>query len=130
MSGDFDWHGEKDRDAILLGYQPPTAVYRTKDGSIIIRQKADETEDYDPQVFLTPQGALAVAWALIEQAHLEGLPSPSGSLMVESEHWPPVGAKVEPDDSPDDADAPDPLLAAMEAANDKRVSKAKTGGAQ
>jgi hypothetical protein len=86
----FDWFGEKDRDAIILGYQPPTAVYSTTRGDICIRQKADATEEYDPELFLTPQGALAVAWTLIEEAHNVGLPEPSLSLMAESPHWPPV----------------------------------------
>mgnify|MGYP003378630191 CR=1 FL=1 len=90
MKVDFDWFGNSDdSNSIILTYQPPTAVYSTKGGGVCIRQKADETEEYDAQILLTPQGALAVAWALIEEAHLVGLPSPSLSLMTESEHWPP-----------------------------------------
>jgi hypothetical protein len=119
---DFDWFGEKDRDAIVLQYQPPTAVYRTKAGSIVVRQKMEQTEEYDPEIFLTPQGALAVAWALIEEAHLEGLPQASLSLMVESEHWPPVHRRPGPTEThapeagPPNDGTPGPLLAAMEAA--------------
>jgi hypothetical protein len=79
----FDWHGT-DNPHVVLGYQPPTAVYHDGD-SVRIRQQADQTEDYDPEIFLTPQGALAVAWRLIEVAHLAGVPGPSLSLMVEPE---------------------------------------------
>lgn len=120
----FDWFGEKDRDAIILTYQPPTAVYSTTRGDICIRQKADATEEYDPELFLTPQGALAVAWALIDQAHLVGLPEPSFSLMGESAHWPPVtkshgvpGAASLGLAVPDaDASEPGPLLKVMQEA--------------
>jgi hypothetical protein len=77
---DFDWHGS-DNDSVVLGYQPPTAVYSSGD-SVRIRQQADQAEDHDPEIFLTPQGALAVAWRLIEVAHLAGLPEPSLSLMA------------------------------------------------
>jgi hypothetical protein len=114
----FDWHSDKDSDAMVLGYQPPTAIYRTKSGSVVIRQKAYEMEEYDPQVFLTPQGALAVAWRLIEEAHLEGLPSPSLSLMTESEHWPPAGrrTKAEVPAEQNQGSAPGPLLQVMQAA--------------
>jgi hypothetical protein len=98
--GDFDWHGDKDRDAILLTYQPPVAVYRTRAGEIVIRQKADETEEYDAQIFLTPQGALAVAWALMEDAHLAGLPEPSLQLFADSPHWPPANRRPAPQAEP------------------------------
>lgn len=113
---DFDWFGEKDRDAIVLGYQPPTAVYSTTRGDVVVRQKADAMEEYDPEIFLTPQGALAVAWALIEQAHLVGLPEPSLSL-VESAHWPPRSSGgPQPDGSkPPAPSEPGPLLRTMQA---------------
>ncbi len=88
---DFDWHG-KDNPHVVLGYQPPTAVYASGD-SVRIRQQADQTEDYDPEIFLTPQGALAVAWRLIEVAHLAGLPTPSLSLMVEPDR-PPISREA------------------------------------
>lgn len=118
----FDWFGEKDRDAIILGYQPPTAVYSTTRGDICIRQKADAQEEYDPELFLTPQGALAVAWALIEEANLVGLPQPSLSLMAESEHWPPKTNQPAPAPAPAE---PGPLLRVMEgeAANDGSSQK-------
>jgi len=120
MSNDFDWHGKKDRDSIILTYQPPTAVYQTVGGNVVVRQKADETEEYDPQIFLTPQGALAVAWALIEEAHLVGLPEASGSLMVESPHWPPVSQRPkQPADGGDTTPSePGPLLRVMEGGPD------------
>lgn len=120
----FDWFGEKDRDAIILGYQPPTAVYSTTRGDICIRQKADPQEEYDPELFLTPQGALAVAWALIEEAHLVGLPQPSLSLMVESAHWPPKPAATN-QPAPRPIEEPGPLLRVMEgeAANDGSKTK-------
>ena len=146
MSSDFDWHGDKDADAIILSYQPPTAVYSTKGGGVCIRQKADPMEEYDPQVLLTPQGALAVAWALIEEAHLVGLPSPSLSLLGEREHWPPAGMlrrrgedglREPPNNTPapeaspaPETPAPGPLLAAMEAkapANDSKAQRTGTG---
>lgn len=149
MSGDFDWFGEKDADAIILSYQPPTAVYSTKGGGVCIRQKADPIEEYDPQILLTPQGALAVAWALIEEAHLVGLPQASLSLMAESEHWPPAGmlrrrsedglrdapgtsAPSTPAETPETPETPPgPLLAAMQSpahtpAND--TARPKRGG--
>lgn len=117
---DFDWHGGKDADAIILQYQPPTAVYSSKAGNVVIRQKADESEEYDPQILLTSQGALAIAWALIEEAHLIGLPEIPGSLMVESEHWPPSTRRTDTpaQDGPRIAneDEAGPLLKAMRAA--------------
>jgi len=133
MTRDFDWFGNSDDNtSIILSYQPPTAVYSTKGGGVCIRQKADAQEEYDPQILLTPQGALAVAWALIEEAHLVGLPSASLSLMGESEHWPPPIRRPERpgDDSPagPDTPPPGPLLAAMEAkppANDAKPPAGK-----
>lgn len=124
--GEFNWHGDDDADAVVLQYQPRTAVYRTKGGNVVIRQEKDAYEEFDPELFLTPQGALAVAYRLIEEAHLAGLPQPSLSLMTgpemgieqmtrqadafpanpEAEHSPPLPE-------------PGPLLAVMEApAND------------
>lgn len=139
MSKDFNWSGTgDDADSIILSYQPPTAVYSTRGGGVCIRQQKDYTEEYDPEILLTPQGALAVAWALIEEAHLVGLPSPSLSLMAESEHWPPPIRRPErPGDdttagpgSPrsDETPPPGPLLAAMEAkppANDAKPPAGK-----
>ena len=85
MSGDFDWFDDSD-PRIVLGYQPPTSVYASE-GSIRIRQKADETEEYDPELFLTPLGALAVAWRLIAVAKEAGLPAPPS--LQDVTHWPP-----------------------------------------
>lgn len=144
MSSDFDWNGDKDADAIILSYQPPTAVYSTKGGGVCIRQKADAYEEYDPQVLLTPQGALAVAWALIEEAHLVGLPQPSLSLMGESEHWPPMYRRMSeadlrepPNKTPapeastaPETPAPGPLLAAMEAKAPANDAKPRGGKAR
>jgi hypothetical protein len=116
---DFKWDAD-DADSVILPHQPRTAVYGTRGGGIVIRQERDAYEEDDPQLHLTPQGALAVAWALIEEAHLVGLPSPSLSLMVESEHWPPPTRRHEepgnlrplvPED-PEDG----PLLKAMQEA--------------
>jgi hypothetical protein len=80
---DFDWHGNGGSSDILFSYQPPTAVYPTKDGGICVRQKADEMEEYDSEILLTPQGALAVAWRLIELGHQIGLPKPDLDLMAQ-----------------------------------------------
>lgn len=87
MTDKFNWFAEDD-SRIVLGYQPPTAVYHEGE-SIRIRQKADETEEYDPEVFLTPHGALTVAWRLIEVAHLAGVPYPSLSLFQQMPDRPP-----------------------------------------
>src|SRR5690348_1788030 len=76
---EFDW--SKDSDAVVLPHQPQTAVYRNGLGQVVVRQEKSEWEEYDPSILLTPQGALAVAWAMIEEAHLVGLPQPSSSLM-------------------------------------------------
>src|SRR4051812_13554666 len=118
---DFKWNGE-DADSVILPYQPRTAVYRTEEGGICIRQERDMYEEDDPQLLLTPQGALAVAWALIEEAHLVGLPSPSVSLMTASEHWPPITKRTDEPASlkpriPDNGE-PGPLLRAMETGAD------------
>jgi hypothetical protein len=90
---DFKWNTD-DADSVILPYQPRTAVYSTAGGGVVIRQERDAYEEDDPQLMFTPQGALAVAWALIEEANLVGLPTPSLSLMQESEHWPPVMRRV------------------------------------
>ncbi len=113
---DFKWDGD-DADSVILPRQPRTAVYSTQGGGICIRQEKDDYEEYDPQLLLTPQGALAVAWALIDEAHQVGLPCPSASLMVESEHWPPPGRRREEAGVTGGA-APEagPLLKVMEAA--------------
>lgn len=86
---EFKWNGD-DADAVILPHQPRTAVYSSSTGNVVVRQEADAMQENDDLIYLTPQGALAVAWALIEEAHLVGLPEASGSLMVESAHWPPV----------------------------------------
>jgi hypothetical protein len=119
-TADFKWDGD-DADSVILPYQPRTAVYSTRGGGICIRQERDAYEEDDPQLLLTPQGALAVAWALIEEAHLTGLPTPSLSLMVESEHWPPIHRRGEPPApagpvvEPAQAEGePGPLLKAMQ----------------
>ena len=91
---DFQWNTD-DADAVILQHQPRTAVYSSKTGNIIVRQEADAMQEHDDLIYLTPHGALAIAWALIEEAHLVGLPSPSLSLMVESEHWPPVTRRAQ-----------------------------------
>jgi hypothetical protein len=120
---DFKWDGD-DADSVILPHQPRTAVYSTRGAGIVIRQERDAYEEDDPQLMLTPQGALAVAWALIEEAHLVGLPSPSPSLMVESEHWPPVTCRTEASgqtkprlaDTAEEGPPPGPLLQAMQQA--------------
>ena len=72
-----------------------TAIYLNPHGQIVLRQKADGCyQDEDTLAYFNPQGALAAAWALIEQAHLIGLPEPSLSLMVESPHWPPKSRRA------------------------------------
>ena len=118
MSKDFNWSGTgDDAESIILSYQPPTAVYSTRGGGVCIRQQKDYTEEYDPEILLTPQGALAIAWALIEEATLAGLPQPSLSLMAESEHWPPVYRRPQRPadvDSAADAAPSGPLLDVME----------------
>jgi hypothetical protein len=113
---EFKWDGD-DSNAVILPRQPRTAVYSGRQGNVVIRQERDECEEYDPQIMLSPQGALAIAWALIEEAHLIGLPEPSGSLMVESPNWPPITkrtdkpAKLGPRHKPNDGEPE--LLAAM-----------------
>src|SRR5690349_12101683 len=108
---DFKWDAD-DADSVILPYQPRTAVYSTRGGVICIRQERDAYEEDDPQLLLTPQGALAVAWALIEEAHLVGLPSPSLSLMAESENWPPVMRPVKKSGAEPTTDGGDPATEA------------------
>jgi hypothetical protein len=121
VSEDFNWNSGDDSESVILPHQPRTAVYSTKGGGICIRQEADAYEEYDPQLLLTPQGALAVAWALIEEANLVGLPEPSLSLMTESANWPPPTRRpaLDPDPAqrpvPAANDEPGPLLRAMQA---------------
>lgn len=114
---DFKWDGD-DADSVILPKQPRTAVYSTRGGGICIRQERDEYEEYDPQLLLTPQGALAVAWALIEEANMVGLPSPSLSLVTGSEHWPPPGRRHDEPAGTPPGERPEagPLLKVMEAA--------------
>lgn len=91
---EFQWNAA-DADAVILQHQPRTAVYSSATGNVIVRQEADAMQEHDDLIYLTPQGALTVAWALIEEAHLVGLPSPSLSLMGEDQHWPPPQRRTE-----------------------------------
>jgi hypothetical protein len=79
---EFKWDGE-DSDAVILTWQPRTAAYRNGQGGLTIRQEADAySEDRgDDQIFLTPMGALSLAWRLIELAHEAGIPKPDRLLM-------------------------------------------------
>jgi|GEM_PF-3920829 len=133
MSNDFEWNG-KDADAVRLQHQPRTAVYSTATGNVVVRQEADAMQEHDDMIYLTPQGALTIAYALIEEAHLVGIPQPSLSLMTEDMPGPDreapsaqrPGRGVDHPEPPE----PGPLLAAMEAANDTASAPAKSGGAQ
>lgn len=79
---DFAWSGD-DSDSVVLTWQPRTAVYETQQGGITIRQEADGyIDDQDDQVFLTPMGALQIAWRLIELAHEIGVPQPNRKAMA------------------------------------------------
>lgn len=75
---EFDW--SKDADAVVLPYQPQTAVYANGQGQVVVRQEKSDWEEYDPTILLTPQGALTVAWAMIEEARRVGLPEPPPAL--------------------------------------------------
>lgn len=78
---DFKWYSD-DAGSVVIQEQPITAVYSNPHGQVVLRQKADGNyTDEDTLAYFNPQGALAAAWALIEQAHLVGLPQPSLSLM-------------------------------------------------
>lgn len=77
---DFNWNGD-DADSVILPHQPRTAVYSGRAGHVVVRQEKDAYEEDDPQLLFTPQGALATAWAMIEEAHLIGLPQPSSTLL-------------------------------------------------
>jgi hypothetical protein len=78
---DFKWNGEG-AEAIVLGWQPRTAVYVADNGTIVIRQEADGYVDEDDDlVYLTPMGALQIAWKLIEVAQA-GIPKPDRKLMA------------------------------------------------
>jgi|SRR6185312_11716683 len=100
---DFKWNGD-DADAVVLSWQPRTAVYRSESGNVIIRQEADGMyDDEDDQVFLTPMGALQTAWRLIEVAHEAGIPKPDRKLMAKPLDLGPV-------------EPPGPLLRAMQEA--------------
>lgn len=79
MRDDFDWYGND----VVLGWQPRTAVFGTTACEVEIRQEnIGGVFDRDVQVFLTPVGALQVAWRLIEVAHELGLPTPCRELMT------------------------------------------------
>lgn len=75
---EFDW--KTDIDAVVLPHQPQTAVYANEVGQVVVRQEKADWEEYDPLIQLTPQGALAVAWAMIEEARRVGLPEPPPAL--------------------------------------------------
>lgn len=79
---DFQWNGD-DADSVVLSWQPRTAVYRSKTG-VVIRQESDGIcDDHgDDQILLTPMGALAVAWKIIETAHDIGIPKPDRKVMA------------------------------------------------
>jgi hypothetical protein len=120
MAQDFNWF-DADAESVVIAEQPMTAVYSNSHGQIVLRQKADGCyQDEDTLAYFNPQGALAAAWALIEQAHLIGLPEPSLSLMVESPHWPPKrrGSANPPQTAPapdGGTSEPGPLLKVMQA---------------
>jgi hypothetical protein len=81
---DFNWNGD-DAEAIVLEWQPRTAVCRTKGGSVCIRQECDGyTEDRDDQILLTPLGALQVGWKIIETAHEVGIPKPDRKVLAKA----------------------------------------------
>jgi len=95
----FEWNGDDaDADAIVLGHQPRTAVYEVKGGQIVIRQE-DLMDDHDDQVWLTPMGALQIAWKLIEIAHEAGIPKPDRKLMMTP---PDLGPAEPPEPIPSD----------------------------
>jgi hypothetical protein len=78
---DFKWYAD-DAESVVLQEQPMTAVYSNRQGQVVLRQKADGCyQDEDTLAYFNPNGALATAWAMIEQAHLIGLPQRSSSLM-------------------------------------------------
>ena len=109
---DFKWSSD-DADSVILQHQPRTAVYRSQAGGVIVRQEGDMGEE-DQLIYLTPQGALAIAWVMIEEAHAIGLPEPSLTLMVESPNWPPIIGKPNTDTPAPKPAPPGPLLAVME----------------
>ena len=110
---DFEWNGA-DADSVILPHQPRTAVYSGRAGHVVVRQERDAYEEDDPQLLFTPQGALATAWAMIEQAHLIGVPHPSLSLMVEQEDTPARSAPETPHTASEPANNDDgPSLRAM-----------------
>jgi hypothetical protein len=122
---DFKWNSD-DADAVVLSWQPRTAVYCTASGNVVVRQEADPmVDDNDDQVFLTPMGALAVAWEMIRVAHELGIPTPPPELR-KAINIGPAGPVVTKSPSVD----PGPLLAVMEAANDPAGKPAKAGGGQ
>jgi hypothetical protein len=94
MSNGFDgWSGPRSDVQVILRMQPMTAIYSDAGRVVICQQGA--AEQSDRLVFFNPQGAMAAAWALMEQAHLVGLPEASGSLMGDSEFWPPETMRFE-----------------------------------
>lgn len=108
---DFGWSGD-DADSIVLGWQPRTAVYETKGGGIVIRQEAEGFSDDhgDDQILLTPMGALAVAWKVIELAHAVGVPAPNRKILAKVVD---TGPAQPPQSMTQAAQPPGPLLEVM-----------------
>lgn len=112
---DFDWRD--DADAIVLGWQPRTAVYANGivgGRGVVIRQEADGFSDDrgDDVIYLTPMGAMQIAWRLIQAAHECGIPIPPRKLMATPLDLGPVQSPV-PLTHPAPPEA-GPLLRAME----------------
>lgn len=112
---DFDW--KDDEDAIVLGWQPRTAVYCNSivgGRGVVIRQEADAfSEDRgDDVVYLTPLGAMQIAWRLIEAAHECGIPFPPRKLLTQPLDLGPRRSPI-PLTDPEPIEA-GPLLKAME----------------
>jgi hypothetical protein len=81
---EFKWNGD-DAEAIVLGWQPRTAVYTTEAGGICIRQECDGfIDEDDDEILLTPLGALQIAWRMIELAHEASIPKPDRKLMAKA----------------------------------------------
>jgi hypothetical protein len=112
-SSDFSW--SDDQGDIVLTWQPRTAVFRNGGNGVTIRQEADAYSDDrgDDQVFLTPMGALQVAWKLIEIAHECGIAGPPRKLMTKPLDLGPTESPI-PLTHPEPVTEPGPLLRAME----------------
>lgn len=70
---------DEDAEAIVLGWQPRTAVYLSDIGTIVIRQEADGYMDECDDLYLTSIGALQIA---IEVADEASIPKPDLKLMA------------------------------------------------